>query len=411
MSADGSTMRGSETRRQMAAKFAAFLAASPLIAQQTGGQPQVTPGGVPTMAMKVPLLTEGLDEIANVFDFRDLVNKLAPRSIAENIELGSEEDISVRANRAAYGRVWLRPRTMIDVSKIDTSIELLGQELDFPIMAAPTGGKAGIPDGDRIAALGVYDAKTLYSVAATGNWMNRFQASNTAPKWWSNSYTLTNREVALDFAKRSVDAGCCGFILTCTDPWNSNRDRNLRLQAAANPAAFRGGGRMTPFAPELTWEVIEWIRAVSNLPVIIKGVLHPDDAELAITKGASAIVCSNTGGRGMDGSMATLEALPAIVKVVNRRIPVLFDGGIRRGDDILKALALGATAVLVARAYVWGLGSYGREGVARAFQMLGAELKTAMGLAGVPNLASIHSTLVQRAWQPPRKGGTGEPGD
>jgi len=159
---------------------------------------------------------------------------------------------------------------------------------------------------------------------------------------------------------------------------------------------------MSPFAPELTWEVIEWIRAVSNLPIIIKGVLHPDDAELAVTKGAQAIVCSNTGGRGMDGAMATLEALPALVKAVNGRIPVLMDGGIRRGDDILKALALGATAVLCARPYVWGLGAFGREGVARTFEMLKAELKTAMGLAGVPNLAAITPDLVQRAWQPPR---------
>jgi len=406
MSADDSAIFTMGTRRQMAKKFAALLAASPLMAQQTGMQALTHegPDAVPpyNMPLVPPVASYSLADVVNVFDFRDLVDKYAPRNISQNIDLGVEDEISVRANRAAYSRVWLRPRTMIDVSQVDTSIELLGQKLDSPIMMDPTGGKAGIPDGDHTAALGARDAKTLYSVATTGDWMNKLHASNSAPTWWSNSYTLVSKQVAVDFAKRSVDTGCCGFILTSTDPWNANRDRNLHLQAKANPEKFRGGGRMTPFAPELTWEVIEWIRVVSDLPIIIKGVLDPDDAELAVAKGAQAIVCSNTGGRGMDGAMATLEALPALVKAVNGRIPVLLDGGIRRGDDILKGLALGATAVLCARPYVWGLGAFGREGVVRTFEMLKAELKTAMALAGVPNLASIPPDLVQRVWQPPQ---------
>jgi 4-hydroxymandelate oxidase len=158
---------------------------------------------------------------------------------------------------------------------------------------------------------------------------------------------------------------------------------------------------LQPAVPNMSWEVVEWLHGASNLPVVLKGILRPDDADRAVKSGAQAIVVSNHGGRALDSAMATLDALPAVVAAVNGRIPVLMDGGIRRGDDILKALALGATAVLMGRPYVWGLAAFGQIGVQRVIDMLRAELVLAMGLAGMPNLASINRSLVRRAWEPP----------
>jgi 4-hydroxymandelate oxidase len=158
---------------------------------------------------------------------------------------------------------------------------------------------------------------------------------------------------------------------------------------------------LQPAVPSMSWNVIDWIHGSSSLPVVIKGILRADDADRAVKSGAQAIVVSNHGGRALDSAMATLDALPAVVEAVNGRIPVLMDGGIRRGDDILKALALGAKAVLIGRPYVWGLAAFGQIGVQRVIDLLRAELVLAMGLAGMPNLASINRSLVRRAWEPP----------
>jgi 4-hydroxymandelate oxidase len=158
---------------------------------------------------------------------------------------------------------------------------------------------------------------------------------------------------------------------------------------------------LVPSTPSMTFETINWLRSAAKVPVCVKGILRPDDAERVIQAGAQAIVVSNHGGRADDGVMATLDALPAVVKAVNGRVPVLMDGGIRRGDDILKALALGAKAVLIGRPYCWGLSAFGKEGVQRVIDILRGELVVAMGLAGVPNLAAINSSLACRAWEPP----------
>jgi isopentenyl diphosphate isomerase/L-lactate dehydrogenase-like FMN-dependent dehydrogenase len=151
-----------------------------------------------------------------------------------------------------------------------------------------------------------------------------------------------------------------------------------------------------PHTPNMTWDSIDWMRGATRLPVILKGIVSPDDAALAAARGASAVVVSNHGGRQLDGVIGTMDALPGVVEAVGGKVPVLMDGGIRRGTDILKALALGARAVLVGRAPLWGLGAFGQPGVERVLWMLAAEFKLAMGLAGKPDLASIDRKLVRR---------------
>lgn len=361
-----------------------------------------------------PKYSDGIMGPANVLDFEAIAKTKLSHWGYEYIATGVEDEVTRRANRAAYERVWLRRRVMVDVSKIDTSLEILGQKLDYPILLDPTGGKdIDDPNADQTAAEGAFASKALYCVGA-GRWMQTLRSSNTAPVWWSNTVGLGTQQVAANWARRSEDAGCAGLILTMDYEYTPNRDRYIRMHydwgyhqpgPPANgvklaPRTPTADGMLVPSTPSMTWEVITWLRAATKLPLCIKGILRPDDADRAIQAGAQAIVVSNHGGRADDGVIATLDALPAVVKAVNGRIPVLMDGGVRRGDDILKALALGAKAVLIGRPYVWGLTAFGKEGVQRVVDILRGELEVAMGLAGVPNLAAINSSLVCRAWEP-----------
>jgi isopentenyl diphosphate isomerase/L-lactate dehydrogenase-like FMN-dependent dehydrogenase len=245
--------------------------------------------------------------------------------------------------------------------------------------------------------------------------MGKLHAENRAPRWWSNSVGLGTQQVAANFAKRSEDMGCSAIILTMDYEYTPNRDRYIRMHydwGYHQPGPPQNGvkleprnqavdGMLVPSTPSMTFQTITWLREAAKVPVCVKGILRPDDAEKAIQAGAQALVVSNHGGRALDGGIATLDALPAVIHAVNGRVPVMMDSGVRRGDDILKALALGAKAVLIGRPYVWGLTAFGTEGLQRVVDILRSELVLAMGLAGVPNLAAINSSLVCRAWEPP----------
>jgi 4-hydroxymandelate oxidase len=351
---------------------------------------------------------------ANVLDFEAIAKTKLSKWGYDYIATGVENEVTMRSNRAAFNRVWLRRRAMVDVTKIDTSLELLGQKLDYPILLDPTGGKdIDDSDADLHAAEGAYPAKAIYCVAA-GPWMKQLHDENRAPVWWSNSIGLGTEQIAANFARRSEDAGCSAIILTMDYEYTPNRDRYSRNHydwgyhqagppqngVTLPPRTPSMDGMLIPATPSMTWETITWLRSSAKVPVCVKGILRPDDADRAIKAGAQAIVVSNHGGRALDGGIATLDALPAVVKAVNGRVPILMDSGVRRGDDILKALALGATAVLIGRPYVWGLTAFGKEGLQRVIDILRAELVLAMGLAGVADLKSIRPDLVCRAWEP-----------
>ena len=396
------------TRRHMFENFQSFMRGSPLVAMQAAS--------AATSIVYLPVYEGEVMAPANVLEFEEVAKKKVHKLAYDYVAGGVEDELTMRANRAAYSRVWLRRRVMVDVSHVDTSLELLGKKLDYPILLDPTGGKSLVnPDADRIAAEAAFVSKAVYCVSAASGWMEKLQAANQAPTWWSNSIGLGSKSMAQSFARRSEDAGCAGFIITMDYEYTPNKDRNNRNHYDYGYAATgipKDGEKVTPRSPavaamlqpavpSMSWNVIDWIHGSSNLPVVLKGILRADDADRAVKSGAQAIVVSNHGGRALDSAMATLDALPAVVEAVNGRIPVLMDGGIRRGDDILKALALGAKAVLIGRPYVWGLAAFGQIGVQRVIDLLRAELVLAMGLAGMPNLASINRSLVRRAWEPP----------
>jgi len=374
-------------RREAFRLFAGFAAASPLWPQQ------------PEEDVNGPVNVHEFEEIA-----KRKLNKLAYDFIAG----GVEDELTLQANREAYRHWFLVPRVMTDVSTVDTASELLGLKLQSPIIIAPTGGKnLVLPDADSVVARAALATKTPI---CSGTGTQKLLQDGEPLDWWTNTTGHPTKAAAAGFARRTEDAGGKGIVVTVDNQYQSNRDRNNRnrfdygymqsgvpkpgeTRAPRNPAR---AAIWQPHTPNLTWDYIDWLREGSNIPIILKGILAPEDASIAVERGASAIVVSNHGGRQLDGAIGTIDALPDVVEAVGGKIPVLMDGGIRRGSDILKALALGAKAVLVGRAPLWGLGAFGQPGVERVLWMLGAELKLAMALAGKPSLQSIDRKLVRR---------------
>jgi isopentenyl diphosphate isomerase/L-lactate dehydrogenase-like FMN-dependent dehydrogenase len=372
-------------RRQSLRALAGFLAASPLWPQDDDVMGPV-----------------------NVHEFEAIAKRKLHKLAYDFIAGGVEDELTLRANREAFARWQLIPRVMVDVTNVDMSSELLGIRMQSPVIIAPTGGKnLVLPDADAIVAAAALASKTPI---CTSTGTQKLMQAGAPLDWWTNTTGQSTRAAASSYARRAEDGGAKGIVVTVDNQYQSNRDRNNRnrfdygymqtgvpkpeeKRAPRNPAR---AAMWQPHTPNMTWEYVDWLRGATKLPVLLKGILDPEDAALAASRGASAVVVSNHGGRQLDGAIATIDALPEVVEAVGGKAPVLMDGGIRRGVDILKALALGAKAVLVGRAPLWGLGAYGRPGVERVLWMLSAELKLAMALAGKPNLAAIDRKLVRR---------------
>lgn len=357
-----------------------------------------------------PLFAQNQDLLGpvNVHEFEALAKRKLHKLAYDFIAGGVEDELTLRANREAYRHWYLVPRVMTDVSKVDTSTELFGVRVPAPILVAPTGGKnLVLPDAETVVARACAKTTTLF---CTGSGAERAVEDGTAIHWWSNTTGQPTKDTAQSYARRIEERGAKAITVTVDNQYQSNRDRNNRnrfdygymstgvlaedeKRKPRNPAQ---AAMWQPHTPNLTWDYIDWVRGATNLPVIIKGVLHPEDAELAVQRGAHAIIVSNHGGRQQDGVIATIDALPDVVQASGGKIPVLMDGGIRRGSDIVKALALGAKAVLVGRAPLWGLACFGQPGVERVLWMLGAELKLDMALCGAANLAALNRKTVRR---------------
>jgi 4-hydroxymandelate oxidase len=375
-------------RREACRLLMGFAAGSPLFAQAAAD--------------------EDVNGPVNVHEFEEIAKRKLHKLAYDFIAGGVEDELTLRANRDAYKKVFLVPRSMVDVSTVDTSLELMGVKLEAPIIIAPTGGKnLVLPDADTVVAQAAAASKTLI---CTSTGVRKLMEEGKPISWWSNTTGQPTKSAAASYARRVEDGGAKGIVVTVDNQYQSNRDRNNRnrfdysyMQSGVpkpgeqlkprNPAL---AANWQPHTPGMTWDYIGWLRGAANLPVILKGILAPQDAKTAIERGASAIVVSNHGGRQLDGAIATLDALPDVVEAVGGEIPVLMDGGIRRGSDILKALALGAKAILVGRPPLWGLGAFGQAGVERVLFLLAAELKLDMALSGKPKLDAIDRTLVKR---------------
>lgn len=364
----------------------AMLGATPVAAQQL--VPRTDRTTFP------PQHSSKVMEPVNVHEIAEIAKRNVGQAIYDYASSGAEDDASLLGNLEAFRRTYLRRRTMVDVSRIDTSLEVLGQTLAFPIMLAPASKNRVVPQGDRVAAIGAHDAKAVYGIVGNAlAFIEDLNKAGQAPVWMASTLGHGTRAEAMEWARRNEGAGAAWLSVTVDHPYTPNRDVNIRNRFPGYEA-----GVLRPGVATLTWQYLEWLRSASKRPIIVKGILNGEDAEAAVKYGADAIIVSNHGGRAFDGTVPTLIALPECVDAVAGRIPVFIDGGIRRGVDIVKALALGAKGVFIGRPHCWGLMAFGAVGVQRVTELLHAELTVAMGLVGAPSLAAITRNMVQLPW-------------
>jgi 4-hydroxymandelate oxidase len=325
------------------------------------------------------------------------------------------DELTASRNRAAFSAIRLKPRVLVDVSAVDTRLKLLSDKLDFPILLAPVAyHKLAHPQGELATVRGAALARAAMVVSTYATIALEEVAKAASAPLWMQLYVNPDRGFARELVRRAEAAGYSALCLTVDSPVFGTRNReerarfclpagvtlaNLRSLGPKVQQALHGtsDGVYSPIVdPSLQWKDVDWLCSFAKLPVVLKGILAPEDARLAVEHGASAVIVSNHGGRNLDTVPATIEALPGVVEAVAGRIPLLLDGGIRRGTDVLKALAVGAQAVLIGRPYIWGASVGGAEGVAQVVRILRDEFRAAMALCGIPCLSQITSEVIWR---------------
>lgn len=401
------------TRRQALCQLAAFMAGSPLLdwaalaAQAPAGQAPAAPR--PGM-IRPPAYRDEIMKVVNLHEFEDLARKKVSVQAYNYIAAGAADELTLKANREAFGDFWVRRKVMVDVSRIDTSLELLGQKLEHPVLLGPVGLRTLMnPDGERLTALAAAHTKSIL-VGVNPTVVQELAKNGHAPMWWAATLGHATEKETADWAKRNEELGAAALCVTVDYPYTGARDRPSRDKWEAEWArtdvySTSGGsiqfqpGMLDPYTPNLTWTWLKWARAASKLPIVVKGVLTAEDARLCVDNGANAVVVSNHGARTLDGTGGALHVLAEVVDAVNGRIPVLMDGGVRRGGDVIKAVALGAKAILIGRPYLWGLGAFGQEGVQRVIELLHGELRIALALSGAGSLSALNRSFIRPAWK------------
>lgn len=358
--------------------------------------------------------------LLGVEDYRASARARMNPEVWDFVEGGSGAERTLTANRRVFDQVTLRPRVLVDVSACDTATTLFGAELAAPLGVAPTAyHRLAHPDGEAATARGAATAGALYVVSMFASQsVEEIAAAATGPRWLQ-LYWLKRRDVLAGIVERAAAAGYRALVLTVDAPVIGQRLRDLRNGFAVDPTVRavnldgevmasvhqrRAGSSAVAeharesFDPSITWADLAWLRSLSPLPLLLKGVLIAEDAVRAIDHGVDGLVVSNHGGRQLDGVLPSLEALPEVVRAVDGRCPVLFDGGVRHGSEVFAALALGADLVLVGRPVIWALAVDGAAGVDRLFTMLRGELAHTMALAGRPRLADIDRSAVACRW-------------
>ncbi len=327
----------------------------------------------------------------------------------EYVAGGSGSGLTDAENRRAFDRIRLNQRVLVDASRIDTKLRLFDRDYDYPILLGPTGyHKLVHPEGELETVKGA-NLSDATLVAANFSTVAFEEMSREASRpLWFQLYIQTDRGFTKELVDRVLAAGCEAVCVTVDVPVNGPRDREHHAGFALPPGVERANltsrgadfaaGAHRPVGRNIysvthgadgTWKDIEWLRSIIPARLLLKGILHPDDAETAVGLGCDGLIVSNHGGRSLDTLQATIDALPAVVERVNGRVPLLVDGGIRRGIDVFKALARGAAAVLIGRPYLYGLSVDGAAGVARVIEILRMELEMTMGLIGCPELSRI----------------------
>jgi L-lactate dehydrogenase (cytochrome) len=377
-----------------------------------------------------------LSRFVNIADLRLAAKRRLPRVAFDYIDGGADGEVTLRENSRAFEDINFRPRSAVATKSCDLSTTVLGQRLDLPFMLAPVGSsRMFYPRGEEVAARAAGDAGTGYILSTlSGCHVNDVKAASRGPVWYQ-LYLVGGHDVALGAIDRARRAGCGALVVTIDTPVAGLRERDARngmkalvtgnpmtmlphvWQFLARPrwlASYLADGGLMKFpnivlpsgpmpyadvgaaleASMVCWDDLRWIRDAWQSKVVVKGVHTADDARRAIDGGADAVVVSNHGGRQLDGVAATIKVLPEVVSAVNGQVEVLLDGGIRRGGDVVKALCLGARAVLIGRAYAYGLGAGGGAGVSRAIQILRSDVVRTLQLLGVDAVSKLDGSFV-----------------
>jgi isopentenyl diphosphate isomerase/L-lactate dehydrogenase-like FMN-dependent dehydrogenase len=352
-------------------------------------------------------------ELLNVWDYeRAAEERLEPGAFGY-FAGGADDEWTMRENVAAYRRWVLRPRMLVDVSSTTTATSVLGTDVSMPLLVAPTAfQRMAHPEGEVATARGAAAAGTVMCLSTIANATIEevAAAAPDAPRWFQ-LYWGPDRGVVSDLVARAEAAGFRAIVLTVDLPVLGRRERDLRTGFEIPPdvpvpvysALAESVGAVSPATIHwavdnaLTWKDLEWLRSHTSLPLVVKGIMTAEDATLAVESGAAGIVVSNHGGRQLDGVAASLDALPEVVDAVGGRAEVLVDGGIRRGTDVVKALALGARAALAGRAPLYGLAVDGADGVERVLGLLCVEIELALALCGCASPADVTRAHVARA--------------
>jgi 4-hydroxymandelate oxidase len=330
--------------------------------------------------------------LVSLDDYEQAARARMPAVAWEYIEGGAGDGITVGWNREAYRKIRLLPRHLNDISQVDTRVRLLGHEIAHPILLAPIAAHTLVhPDGEVATARGARLGGAGMVLSTYTTIPVETVAAEKPPLFWFQLY-VQEKAFTQALIQRVAASGASAICVTIDTPVSGARHRQDRAGFTFPPNLPHLTAKLIEHP--LTWKDLEWIKAASSLPVLLKGVLHPDDAELGIQSGAAGIMVSNHGGRNLDTTPATIDALPRIVDKVAGRVPVIVDGGIRRGTDVLKALAYGATAVMIGRPYLHGLAVAGPDGVAAVVGILRRELELAMALTGKAAIADIDRSVL-----------------
>jgi L-lactate dehydrogenase (cytochrome) len=377
-----------------------------------------------------------MKHITCIADLRELAERRVPRAFFDYADAGSYAEETLRANRTDLEKVKLRQRILVDVDKRDLSTTIVGQKASLPLALAPI-GICGMQhgDGEILAARAANDAGIPFCLSTMSICSIEDVAEATGKPFWFQLYVMRDRDFIKDLIARAKNAKCSALVLTVDLQILGQRHRDIKngltipleirlknvLDVATKPRwawSILNGRKKTfgnlaghvkgmenvnslsewtasQFDPTLSWKDVEWVRKLWPGKLILKGILDPEDAKRAAKTGADAIIVSNHGGRQLDGTSSSIAMLPKVADAVGSDIEIMFDGGVRTGPDMLRALALGAKSCMIGRAYIWGLGAGGQEGVAKAIDILRKELDVNMALCGVKNVRDIDRSIVQ----------------
>lgn len=342
----------------------------------------------------------------NLFEYEALAMERIPKPQYDYIAGGATDEITLRRTRLVYDSIMLRPRMLVDVGQRDLSTTVLGETISFPVMLDPAGGHGKAhPEAELASARAAGSAGTVMVLSSASTYTLEDVAHAATGPIWFQQYFFRDRGLTLEMARRAEDAGYTAICMTVDAKIRPKRERNIRNGYVSPPSPNYASLELHPHSwefntdapaslmdirdPSATWSDLEWIASNIRLPIVVKGIMTAEDGKLCADHGAKALIVSNHGARYLDTTLATIEVLPQVAEAVDGRIEVYLDGGIRRGADVFKALALGARAVLIGRPLFWGLAVDGEAGVLAVLDMLRDELDMTMGMCGRTTSASI----------------------